>query len=436
MRVREEGSALIAVLLMAVVIGGMCAAMTLVTVSTHRAASQSRDHQKSVRATDSGLGYYFLQVRTDATYFDKNPAPHDPLTLGESTFQLVSATPGPGGDEWVLDISGVSDGVEARLQAVLAHSSMEIPDGLVLTGTGNPADDVLIMNGAGEFGSYDPSVGTGVLDPDGTVWANGSIDLKGTAVVQGNAIASGWINGKGSAVTGTREELAPETPVDAFENHAIPIAKDSITTNDNGSLGGIFGSGWSPIVGPDNYGDLKLNGGSYILPTGTYRFREVTIASGTEVLLDTSGGSVTLVCAGSLFDVQSGSQVLIDAGGTENTAVTVLEDGASFNVQSGSLYGQEITETAAAGYSQILSTGGTGTIQVQGSSTLYARIAAASRDALVGGGSSLLGSAVLQRLRMIGAGPKFLIDKSTLGSSFGVSTDFDVVARWRGSTAP
>lgn len=433
---QQRGSALVATMVFIVVLGGMTAALSMLSVSSHRSARQSLELRKASRAAESALGYFVLQLEIDPNYFATNPAPQAPLPVGNTMFRLDAVTPGAGDNDWQVDVITTSDFVDYRVIAMIVDEELTIPGGMVLAGTGDPADDILNMNGASRFASYDPAVGTAVLNDNASIVANGSFSLKGTALIIGDAIASGWISSVGpSGVTGARIEVADEIPIDPYEVVIDPVAAASVTTNDNGNMNGVFGAGWTSVPGPDNSGDLSLSGGSYTLTAGTYRVRNLAIESGTDLTLDTSGGPITFVCTGSV-DVDSGSTVQIDAGGTENGLVTVLEDGVPFTVQGGSSFGQEAGGSESAGYSQILSTGGSGDINCQGGSSVWARVAAPTRDLFVGGSSTWYGSAVARTANLIGSGPKFFIDESRAGTVVGSTGEYEVAARWRGVVSP
>lgn len=433
----ERGSALLAALVMVVVIGGMCAVIQVATLSTHRAANLSSDLNRAAHTARSALGYYAHRLELDHDYFVNHPE-HASIPLGDTSFRLESAVPGGSLNEWIVVITAVANQVEYRIHGVIDADELEFPQGLVLGGTGDPDDVILEMNGGTRFGSYDPAVGTGTLNENASVWANGSIDLKGSATINGDVFASGTISAVGSAgVSGDEAEGAVDFPIDPFEEYAAEIATGSIASNNNGALPAVFGARWNPVAGPGSPGNLNLNGGNFVLGAGTYLMRNVTISGGAQLLLDTTGGPITLVVTGPAgMTLSSGSQVRIQAGATTNGVTTVLGAGCGFTVQGGSLYGQEVAHLDAAGYSNILSAGPGGLIQAQGGSRVQARLAAPSRDFFVGGDSTWLGSAMARTARFIGSGPKFLVDESILGRIILPSDEYVVETSWRGDIEP
>ena len=435
-RSRERGSALIPVLIMLLSIAGMCAAMNMTTIATQRSARISHDLARAAHAADSAISFYELQLEIDGDYFIDNPAPHDARPMGTEMFTLESANP-TGSNQWIIEITASCDSTDYRTFAVLGSSSITIPSGLVLSGTGNPGDDILRMNGGSTFGSYDPAVGSATLNPNGMIYANGSVRLVGTATVHGDVTVSGWISSAGpSTINGTETEGASDFALDDYDSVITPLIDGAEAANDNATLATIFGSGWSPIAGPGSPGDLSVSGGTYTVPSGTYLVGDFDVSSGASITFDTSTGPVLFVSnGGSGVDIDSGSTVQIDAGGTDNGVQLVIENG-TFQVNSNSTYGQEIANPSAAGYSQILSKSSSGELRSQGGSTVYARIVAPDQEMLVGGGSSWLGAAVVREARMIGSGPKFLIDESALGTELGAGGGVEVVARWRGTVAP
>jgi hypothetical protein len=429
----RRGSVLLPTLVLIVAIGSMCMVIQMTHLAMHRSAVNSHRFHRAALAANSALGLQQLRLETDPDHFVLRPAPHAPCAMGGETVELLSATRVEETEAWRVGIRAEADGVSFALGAVLQPVIFRLPHGLVLTGIGDPAEDLLVMNGASVFGSYDPAVGIASPGDSGSVWANGSVEITGTALVQGDVNASGWVSTFGpSNVTGSIEEEGEETEVDPFEELAPAFIAEAIANNDNALLEDAFGSDWSPVPGPMNHGDLLLSGGTHRLGAGVYHLRDVSVTSVAVLTLDTSTGPITLVVSGATgLSVDSGSTVRIDAGGTEHGVMTVLGAGSGLVVQGASSFGRELSDPWASGYSRILGVGESGAIASQGGSSVFARLAAPRRPLLVGGSSEWYGSAVVRSAALLGSEPKFLIDESIDGREMGTTGDYEVAARWR-----
>ena len=127
------------------------------------------------------------------------------------------------------------------------------------------------------------------------------------------------------------------------------------------------------------------------------------------------------------------SSLLLDSGGTENPLLTVLGPNTDFSVSSGSEFGRDVSNPHGAGYSQIISAGGVGSIALSSHSTVYGVLNAPTHTLGIEGGSRWFGSALVQRLNLSGSGgntPQFGVDESTQGSILTDPTNFEVYARW------
>lgn len=440
---REEGSALLASLVMIVILAGMCSALQMSSVVTFKATQETIDLQDAARNAESGLAYYLTQLELDQDTFVNDPAPRTPQPLGEGSFQLVESTPEGTPGVWELGIESTVDGIDYRTVAVVGFRRLEIPHGIVVAGTGSDTDVTLTMSGNAELASYDPTVGTSTIRDNAGMWVNGSLALNGTADVMGEAAATGTITaGSNTSISGDTLQGGPTIPVDTFEDVAEPLIASTKASNDNDTLAKLFGAQWTPVAGSENYGDLVITGGDYVIPAGDYRIRSLRIEGQANVTFDTSGGSTNLVFVGDGMDpltVTGQSNLWIDAGGTDNGLMTVLGENSSFLVESGSTFGQEVTDSYNAGYSQIVSAGGAGSVSVKGTSNVFGRLGAPNLDLELAGSATWYGGAVVQTATLSGSSkssPKFMVDEGLQGTVMTDPDSFEVYTRWRETTAP
>jgi len=426
----RRGSVLAVVLVAVVAIAGLIGALSSVSVTYSKASATSNDREAAHLAAESGVGYYLARLGLDEDYFDDNPLPHAPLDLGAGTFELVSASlSSPGIYEIVVE--GRQDDTSYRLGAAIGREPVTLPPGISVTGTGNKNTQVFKTSSGAKVGSYDPDYGA--FDPSAPddniqITVNGSVKLTGTNVY-GDVTAQGSISNSSSTITGTSTTNAPAEDFDDIDPLVNQLMADSKTSNDNGVLAGIFGTKWTPIAGTQNYGDLIVSGGTYTVPPGTYRFRKFEVKSGATVTFDTSTGPSTICYVGSGAGTGTGNdltlatngKVLVGNGGTENGLMTVLGIDCDFVVNSGSVFGQSVTDPNNAGYTQVISLGGNASsdnFTVAG--TVYARLYAAAHAVSITG--KMYGSA-LARTVTLGTNAIFGYDEGYLGMTLPANSD-------------
>ncbi len=443
---KERGSILLPVMLLVLLLGSMSAAMVMLTTSHARSSTEDLDQELAIRVAESGLAFYFGQVLLDGNYFSTNPAPHAPIQVGDAEFTLEAAVTTT--DGWDLTITGTRGRGEYEIRAIIGGGSLVFPPGIVVAGTGVDGDVALRVRDKSLIGSFDPA--SGAFDPanpgtEATIAINGSLTLSGGSQIKGDVTASGTLDsGSPSDVSGTLTENGGQTPVENIDPIVLDLYDSSRTANDNGDLGAIFGVNWFPLLGPENYGDLVVaDGGTYVVPSGTYRVRRFEVRDGTTVIFDTSGGPVKFVYVGAgqgtgtLNDLtlDTAGKVLVDSGGTQNGLLTVLGQDTDFRVLRDSVYGQSVNDPNNSGYTQIISLGGNASadeIEIDHRSTVHGRLYAAAHNLLLKNGSEWHGSAVARTVDLNHDGI-FAIDRGSLGTSVPDSTTHDILARWRSS---
>ncbi len=442
---RRKGSILILAVFLTLLVGGLTAGVLSISFASQKTAKESMSREMAFRAAESGMGYYLVQVLSQSTYFATYPAPHAAKTTDRGSFQLVQSQQLTG-NQWELRINGSYDGVTYSLNGVVGPKRIRFPNGIVVVGTGDPSDVVFNVAGGSDVGSYNPAAGAyDPSDPDDhvSIGANGSLNVSGSSTVYGDVTSSGTVSeDAGSDVTGTVEENAPSTEIDDIDPIVTNAVTSSKAANNNAALAAIFGAQWSPVAGPENYGNLIINTpGTYVIPAGTYRFRRFEVHNGANVIFDTSGGPSKLVYVGAgkgtgiMNDliVDGASSVKINPNSTTNGLLTVLGPDCDFKVSGSSVFGQAIGDTNNSGYSQIISLGGdtsSDDIVVSGGSTVYGRLYAASHLFNLGSNSTWYGSALARTITLAGSNSTFAVDEGTTGNVLIDPTDVAILARW------
>ena len=427
---RNSGSALIVVAILVMLIGALSAAFQVMSITYFRSSSSSTEHQLAVLAAESGAAYYIKHLQVDPDYFATNPPPLAPLPVGAASFQVESAT--PVSVLWKVVIVGKYAQDTYRLGTILGKPFIAVPRGLVIGGAGGPPSDVMFtMTQDSLMATYDPTAGP--FDPltagDGAnIAMNGSMNMENAGSIRGGVSLTGTlVTGDPLNISGGLTENATEQIVADIDPYVIQVLNDSQAANDNAALASIFGGMYSDSTpAGENYGSLVVNdGGTYVVPAGTYRFKKFEVRQGSTVIFDTSAGDVNLVYigagqgtgAGNDLIVTQSSSVKIDPGGTENNLLTVLGTDADFKVKGGSLFGQAIGDENNAGYSQIVSMGGnfsSDDIKASTGSSVYGRVYAAGHMMTIELGSTWYGSALVGEA-VVNAGT-FAIDIGTLGA--------------------
>jgi hypothetical protein len=214
----------------------------------------------------------------------------------------------------------------------------------------------------------------------------------------------------------------------------------SLASNDNSTLATLFGASWTPIGGAQNYGDLIVSGGSFVVPAGTYRFRRFEVLAGASVIFDTSTGPVNLCYIGMGTGTGTGNDLIVDgnstvasqSGGTQNLLRTILGEDCDFAVTDDSRFGQNLSDPNSAGYTQIISLGGntsSDNITASSGSQVYGRLYARAHNLSVSGGATWYGSGVVRTATVTGA--TFAVDESMLGRTIPKPDDYEIYGLWR-----
>ncbi len=444
---RQEGSVLLLVTVVLLMLGGFMTALLSTTFAYQRTSLEGLDRELAFRNAESGVSYYIGRLSQDPFYFATYPAPHSPVTIGDGSFKVETSEPGPEENQWKVLINGTCRDVTYGLNAIISYRRISFPRGIV-AGRGNPSDMAFDIRGKSSVFSYDPA--NGPPDPNNPGnetknGVNGSLNLNGGSKIHGDVNATGTVTNDGtSEITGTLTENGEETPIDPIESLFDHLMTTSQASNDNAVLAGIFGAQWTPVADGQNYGNLIVTGGNYVVPSGTYRFRRLEVLNGATVTFDTSGGSSQIVYVGSgagtgtLNDLilGNGSELLIDTGGTQNGLVTVLGLECDFAIGQNSIFGQCVNDPNNAGYSQIVSLGADNSsdvISVGSGAVAYGRLYAPGHDLQLSGNATWYGSAVVNSISILGSvagAALFGIDMGLTGVYLTDPTCFEVFARW------
>jgi hypothetical protein len=440
---RDRGAILIIIMILTLMGAGLSGAILGMSFSHHRTSREVLFREQAFQASESGASFYLSKLAGDNNYFNSNPAPHAPIRLGSTSFRLESAELVAGStSQWQVRLLGACDQVTYPLDTVIGHRRIPIPDGIVATGTGNVNSVVLRIENGTRVGSFDPDIAA--YDPanpgqDANVAGKGGMTVT-SSNVYGDITVTGNSTETASWVGGTITENAPDFPVDDIDPIVFNAMNESQTTNQNAALAGIFGSQWQPVVSGQNYGNLIVStAGTYVIPSGTYRFRRFEVRNGARVVFDTSAGPSRLVYVGSgqgtgtgndLTVTGTNSSVKVNSGGTNNGLLTVLGPDCDFVVTSNGVFGQSTNDPTNAGYTQIISLGGNTSsddIKVTTGGTVYGRLYAAAHLLTVDS-ASWYGSALARTATLRNA--TFAVDVGSLGKSLIDPSAYEILARW------
>ncbi len=440
---RNKGSILILIAAFCILAGLLGVAFYTTVASYHRAAAESFDQERAVWAAESGVAYYLARLIDNTDYFDANPAPHPAVTLNDTTFELVRAEKVPSTITWSIVVIGRIGRGSYRMGAAIGGGLVDIPDGIVITGTGNPSSSVLEVSGTTTIASYNSDQGSfDIASPgsNGNLSIDGSLTLGAGTMIYGDVNASGsLLSGLPSYVVGDLELGVPAPAIEDIDPIVSSLLTSSKTANNNSVLSGIFGAMWTSVSGSENYGDLIVTSGTYVVPSGTYRLRRFEVRDGAKVTFDTQNGPSNLIYVGSgkgtgaLNDltVDNGSSVEINNGTTTNGLLTVLGPDCDFKVNQNSIYGRSTVDPGNSGFSQIISLGGNTSsddIMATNNSTVYGRIYAAAHKLTVSG-SKWYGSALVRTASI--SSSTFAVDEGSLGGKLVDPTTYSVLAQWQ-----
>ncbi|MEM7233880.1 MAG: hypothetical protein AAF517_17010, partial [Planctomycetota bacterium] len=453
---RENGAVLILVSVLALMAGAIAATYVATGRSYSNAASESFENEFAYRAANSGIAYYLGQLSLDEDYFVATPAPHTSHPLGGATFELESAVAGADDDQWDLVVRGVHRSGAFRLAGTVGLMFIEVPHGMTIGQVWRDPSQMqyTVANGA-VVGGYNSTTGT--FDPanpeDTTVRVNGSSTLFGGATIDGTLKTSGTFTGDELLVSGGVTQSAEATGIDSISAIWNAHLAEAAAANDNASLAAIFGTSYTPVSPSGDLGDLIVDGGTYTIPAGTYRFRRFVLRNGATVTFDTSSGPSRLVYLGnndSDYDagtgldldgdlvedlqVSEGSSLLIDPGATKNGLMTVTSGDSNIEIRDSSVFGQVIGDPENGGLHQIVGTSTSGDkgaddrINVLSGSSAFGRLYTPDHPLFLEAGSRWSGSAVLRKADIFGT---FAVDTSSEGRAIKHPSVYEVLTTWR-----
>ena len=275
---RQRGAILLIVLVLVVAVGAMATGFLAIADLYARSSLDSFNRERATFAAESGISYYMARLLQDPNYFLDNPPPHAAMQIGDSTFELEFADPGVTSDQWAVVCVGRDGDETHRVQTVVGRGRISIPEGIVVVGTGNPSDVVLDISSNTTVGKYDPL--TGNLDinivGDAVMSINGSLRLNSSSEIYADVNASGSVlGGNGNAIQGTLTENGLPVPIESIDSIVNGLIESSRLSNDNSVLTSNWSYNFTPA--PDNAVDFFAEEGTYVLPAGTYRFRDFHI---------------------------------------------------------------------------------------------------------------------------------------------------------------
>ena len=123
-RINRRGSALVATIVLAIVLAGLCAALLAVSMSNEKGQVQTGTKQRAFYAAEAGLSDAFMRVTSgslvplDGQVLELGDAAA-PIALGTSSYwvEITKAEEDPRG--YRLDATGIDGSVEVRLKQIV-----------------------------------------------------------------------------------------------------------------------------------------------------------------------------------------------------------------------------------------------------------------------------------------------------------------------------
>ena len=290
---RRRGAALIYVIVLAVVLGGMSLALLGMNLSTTRARVETANTQRSFYAAEAGLSDAFYRVNAgriampDAapTYLGSQA---NPLTLGTSSYWAVLTKLNT--RSYSIDATGIDGRDQDRLELVMA----EIPNGFFQYAAFG-ANGVLLESNSfvdsydSSLGSYQSQVngGNAFALEHGNVGSNSDIVMRSNTQVYGDAIP-----GPGHVV----DDSAPGAYISGSTDPAkAPIPFPPISVPTITSSGTLVGNS-AVTLGPGNvhYDSIQMMGGSTLRVVGPANFvvDDFLMRSNTNLVFDSTAGPI------------------------------------------------------------------------------------------------------------------------------------------------
>lgn len=473
-----------------VLVAAMTAALSSLTLASHRAAEDAFDYEIAKLAAESGVAFMHAKIIADYAYLEDLAVQQEgratsptktPLRekfddnglfdlggstktidlldvnrtlegiapirdMGRGKFQVMSVakdTP----TQWTTLVVGSGTAHDYRLGVTIGPTIVDIPNSLTLSGNGDDSDDILEIESNAIVSNYTP-VGGAVPSLNSPGWAagflNGSAELEGSARFDGDLSTTGSIDGD-SRVTGSTTEGTAANPISNVDDLILDYIDRTSTTNDNATLAAVFGARWNAIASADNYGDLYVDSGTHVIPAGTYKVRRFEVSDGATVTFDTSAGPVVFIYIGDPggsshrndLIVTNRASVLVDPGGSTNGVKLLMGPDTDLRVTDQGTLGLNLDSADSSGAVQIIgwSQGSpAGEIEIDDDSRLFARAHTTGHDWEIEDGSSWYGSGFARTLEAEGTsrggGTVIGLDESTLGTTFEDHTKPIIHAVW------
>lgn len=382
----RSGSALIAVLLFAVVLAGLGVALVSTAQSTHNVVRRSVSNDRAMLLAESAVGEAITRWSNGG-----NPdlgSESSPVQTNEGTY-------------WVR-----SSRIDASTTSLIASAEVERSDYVVevvmqQTSGGTPlfGEWGVFVREWGEWSnsasveSYDSSLGSKKTPKNdrekARMRSNEDIHMTGGTKLKGDLVINGTLTlGNGASMTGVVTQ--------ATEKYTPPPIP-------------------TPPTVPSS-GQFLIPWGNASIPSGTHRFDSMTFNGGSRT---TIVGPAIIITGD--FKLSQGSRVTID---TSNGPVEFYADG-SFDVSNGTSFSSTGGDPADLRFYISTENGTTGeTVKFGGGSDLEGFIYAPNSDVIIDNGTKLFGAVAANRLTMRG-GSRFhqdlLLEDFVVSGGGGVS---------------
>jgi len=310
-RTNRRGSALVATIVVAVALAGLCAALLAATLSNEKVHVQAGTTHRAFYAAEAGLSDAFMRVAAgslvprDGQTLELGEAA-DPIALGTSAYwvEITKAVQDPRG--FSLVATGIDGAVQSRLRQIVSRRATGFFQFAAFGSRGvNLDSNAFVDSYDSAYGPYRSQVqgGNDFARENGDIGSNSDIHLRANTTIHGDAQPGPGHVVDDSApnifVSGIRDPLTEPVPMPPIEVPVIPSS---------GSIGG--GSSLSVGPGDVHYTSIVMNGGTSLTIRGPARFLvdDLRMRSNSNLIFDTSGGPIQLYSTGD-FNLESNSTV-------------------------------------------------------------------------------------------------------------------------------
>jgi hypothetical protein len=310
-RSNRRGSALLATIVLAIVLAGLCAALLTATVGNKKKHVQAGTTQRAFYAAEAGLSDAFMHVTAGSLV----PEVGQTLTLGETSapialgssaywVEISIAEEDPRG--YCLVATGIDGTVQSRLKQIVSREPTGFFQFAAFGSRGVVLDsNAFVDSYDSAYGLYQSQVqgGNEFARENGDIGSNDDITLHSNIEIHGDAKP-----GPGHVVDASAPGVYVSGSMDPLEEPFILPEIEVPSVPSSGSFAGTT----NLVVGPGDvhYTSIVMNGGRNLTIRGPARFivDDLRMRSNSSLIFDSTGGPIELYASGD-FNLESNSNV-------------------------------------------------------------------------------------------------------------------------------